>query len=179
MADKNTNKDTNTNTAPCAENPGNAELLDIAAQLESDTSPLPDSKAEVAAKDAQAQAREASLQKTAGIVKKGLYMLAGAACAKYKELEKVWTEEAIDRIGRAAAAVLLKHGIEGGEFMQKYAEEIELLMAAGEPLLVSYFIIKKAKETEIKTTGGLSTGEASDTVQPVALDKPSNATVLA
>lgn len=158
--------------------PENTELLTLANTLETE-SILPESKAEQAAEAAQQDAKAAAIETTSAIVKRGLAMVAGAACAKYEALKPIWTEPVIDRIARAAAAVLLKYGIEGGEFMQKYAEEIELIMAAGEPMMVSYFIIKKAKEAEMRATGGLSNGASNGTIEPAASDTPNKPIVLA
>lgn len=164
-------------TAP--EIPGNNELLGIADQLDTENSLIPPTKAEVVAQEAAEDAKKAALEQTAAIVRKGLTAAAGAACAKYPALVTVWTEKAIDRIAVAAAAVLLKYGVESEGFMAKYAEEIELIMALGEPMVATYFIVKKVKELEAKQAGGEPTGLGNGTVEPTADGAPQRPIVLA
>lgn len=168
-------------TAPGADpgEPLNNELMDIAEQLGGgDSSLLPASKQEISAEQAAADAKKAAIEQGAVVINKGLTGLAALACARIPQLEPVWTPEVIDRIARAAAAVFLKYGVESGPFMAKYAEEIELLMAAGEPLVLSYFIIKKAKEQYIQQTGGLPTAADNNTIEPAAGDTASSAPTM-
>lgn len=165
----------------------NKDLLGIADKLDGDKGGmLPENKGEAEAKKAAIDAKKQALEQTAGMVMEGLAMAAGAACAKFPQLKPVWTEKVLNRIANAAAAVLLKYELDGTGFMSKYAEELELIMAAGEPLMASYFILKKANEEKAAKDQGASTAPGTEllpdssnnnTVEPHGSGKPTSNTV--
>lgn len=158
----------------------NVDLLQLADKLGSDKGALiPENKADADAKKTAAEAKKAALEQTSGMVMKGLAAAAGAACAKFPQLVPVWTEKVLQRIADAAAAVLLKYELDGGGFMSKYAEELELILAAGEPMMASYFILKKANEEKAAKAGTIeeviATPANNNTVEPHGTGKPAGA----
>lgn len=93
------------------------------------------------------QGETAQVQEQAGADLAGeLSAVAGIALAvlsvPYPSLAPIWTEQAVQGVAKAAAAVCEKHGWLSGGFMAGYGAEMALLATAGPLVVASYGAVK-------------------------------------
>jgi hypothetical protein len=93
------------------------------------------------------QGAAAQVQEQAGADLAGeLSAVAGIALAvlsvPYPSLAPIWTEQAVQGVAKAAAAVCEKHGWLSGGFMAGYGAEMALLATAGPLVVASYGAVK-------------------------------------